>query len=240
MESDSIQEPFLNYQKDEELGEEEQIKKTIRGGFISKVFGIVLFQLILTSMVVALGFMFPGLKNLMLTSNFLLYLNYLISLGCLIFPLFNPRIFREVPYNYILLIIFTLSYSWLVAAFTCQYSVRSVMIALFLTTIVVGSLTVYAWYTSEDFTALGGILFTGLVLLFFSWLILMIFPIPFLRMLKFYFGLILFCIYLVYDIQIVKGGGMYQIGEDDYIIAAINIYLDIIMIFIHILSKSKK
>merc|ERR1719235_2086474 len=45
-----------------------------------------------------------------------------------------------------------------------------------------------------------------------------------------------FSIYLLYDIQLVMGGKRVQIGPDEYVFAALNIYTDIIMIFLYILQ----
>ena len=43
--------------------------------------------------------------------------------------------------------------------------------------------------------------------------------------------------YLVYDTQIMMGGGkMYAISPEEYIFAALNLYLDIINMFLYILQ----
>ena len=51
-------------------------------------------------------------------------------------------------------------------------------------------------------------------------------------------GVILFSFYLIFDTQLILGGeGKYaSIGNDDYILAAMILYLDIINIFIYILQ----
>lgn len=51
-----------------------------------------------------------------------------------------------------------------------------------------------------------------------------------------YAGLIVFCIYLIYDVQLIVGKNNIKFSEDDYILAAINLYVDIIAIFIRILA----
>ena len=43
--------------------------------------------------------------------------------------------------------------------------------------------------------------------------------------------------YLVYDTQIMMGGGkMYSISPEEYIFAALNLYLDIVNLFLYILQ----
>ena len=48
-------------------------------------------------------------------------------------------------------------------------------------------------------------------------------------------SVVLFGIYLIYDIQLIVGGKRYQLEIDDYIIGALALYIDIIRIFIEIL-----
>ena len=64
----------------------------------------------------------------------------------------------------------------------------------------------------------------------------MFISIPLFNILSIYGGLVLFSIYLIYDIQLIVGNKSHQFGEDDYILAALNLYLDIISLFIRILS----
>lgn len=47
---------------------------------------------------------------------------------------------------------------------------------------------------------------------------------------------LLFCIYLVADTQMILGRGTYSYGLDDAYLAAIQIYIDIIQLFLHLLS----
>ena len=46
----------------------------------------------------------------------------------------------------------------------------------------------------------------------------------------------IFGIYLVYDTQLIANGKRYGLSLDDYVIAAIVIYLDVIYIFLRVLS----
>lgn len=50
-------------------------------------------------------------------------------------------------------------------------------------------------------------------------------------------SVVLFFQYLVYDTQIMMGGGkMYSISPEEYIFAALNLYLDIVNLFLYILQ----
>ena len=112
----------------------------------------------------------------------------------------------------------------------------AVIIAAAITTAIVGVLTIYAIQTKYDFTFMGGVLCGLLVALMVCSLIKIFLPHSKVMELIFAgFGAILFSAYLVYDIQRLMAHKENQIGVDDYILAAITIYLDIINIFIYVL-----
>lgn len=47
----------------------------------------------------------------------------------------------------------------------------------------------------------------------------------------------IFSMYLIYDTQLMLGGKhKYSISPEEYIFAALNLYLDIVQIFMHILA----
>jgi protein lifeguard len=47
---------------------------------------------------------------------------------------------------------------------------------------------------------------------------------------------ILFTAFLIYDLQMLMGGGAREVSPDEYIFAAANIYLDIVQIFLNVLN----
>jgi FtsH-binding integral membrane protein len=50
-------------------------------------------------------------------------------------------------------------------------------------------------------------------------------------------GALLFSVYLVYDTQLMMGGKhKYSISPEEYVFAALNLYLDIVQIFLYILQ----
>lgn len=245
MEYDDVNEPLMNQDKEDNFedtfaGIDQEIKDTMRKGFISKVFGIVGYQMILLFVFVFIAYSFPSFRSLLLTSRFFFYLFFIISLLFLIVPIFKPDIFRKVPLNYIILTLFTLSYSWCIAAIVVGYTKQSVLYALFLTAITVFSLGFYAIITKKDFTVLGGTLFCALILFIIGTTIFFFIDIRLYVMLEIYGGLILFSIYLIYDIQLIVGNRSHEFKEDDYILAAINLYIDIIAIFLRILAITGK
>lgn len=233
---DNARDPLLGLNKEEDNEIEKRVQKQIRVGFMTKVFGIVAYQMIILFLVVLLGFLNKSFRIWLLTSYSIYILAFIIFMSCLVAPIFKPQLYQKVPTNYIILTLFTLSYSWWIAEFTVRFTPTSVLVALGLTVLVTLALTLYALFTKEDYTLMGGTLFISLFLLIIISFIFAFIAIPLLYLLLIFAGLILFSAYLLYDVQLLIGSGQKKFGEDDYILAAINIYLDIIGIFIRILA----
>ena len=143
---------FWNYQGDENDDNiSKEIAKKIRGGFIAKVYGILLYQLFITTLIVGLGIACSPFKKVLLESGFLFTLSIIIFFSCLLLPISYPNIYQQVPINYIAMTIFTVGYSWIVAYLTCNFYFYSAMFALFFTFINMISLTIYAKIAEKDF-----------------------------------------------------------------------------------------
>ena len=143
---------------------------------------------------------------------------------------------RKVPTNFILLSIFTLAFSYIVTMTTAEFPPQTIMIAALLTCGIVVALTVYACTTKTDFTICGGLLFVlGFVLIIASLMAIFIRSRIFEIVIS-ALSVVLFSIYLVYDTQLILGKGELKLQIDDYIFAALNLYLDIVIIFLEILK----
>ena len=53
------------------------------------------------------------------------------------------------------------------------------------------------------------------------------------------FGIIIFGIYIIIDTKMIIGGERFEISYDDYIFAAMILYIDIIRLFLYILAMLK-
>ena len=108
-----------------------------------------------------------------------------------------------------------------------------------MTATVTVALTIYAFQTKYDFTAQGGLLSSFLTILIVFGLFNIIFGASQLTQTVYAaFGALLFSAYLVYDTQLLVGGEhkQYQLSPDDYVFAAVVIYLDIINLFLYLLE----
>merc|ERR1712070_132853 len=146
---------------------------------------------------------------------------------------------RKVPYNYMFLLLVTVCEAVIVGFVSAMYTTESVVMALVMTSGIFIGLTIYAFTTKTDFTGMGGYLMAALLGLCFTSLLCMFFPAsPMMQTILGGAGAILFSFYIVYDTQLICGGKhkKHQFGVDDYVFAALNIYLDIINLFLYLLE----
>jgi modulator of FtsH protease len=92
------------------------------------------------------------------------------------------------------------------------------------------SLSAYVHATRKDFSALGGMLFVGLIVLLVASLVGLFIPSQAYQMAIAGVSALIFCGYILYDTSEIIHG-----GETNYIIAAMRLYLDIINLFLDLL-----
>lgn len=210
------------------------INREIRRGFIKKVYGILSIQLLLTVLVSSFTIN-QGFKKFIFEQTWMVFLCLGLNLTTMITLICSKKYARTVPINYILLIIFTLSEAYLVASICAVADYRIVLTAAGLTAVVTLALTIYAINTESDITMLGGVLFASLTILVFLTLVSFFLRLDFIYYICCGLGALVYSVYLVYDTQLIMGkfGNDYQV--DDYILAALMIYIDIIQIFVELL-----
>lgn len=148
---------------------------------------------------------------------------------------------RAFPLNYILLAVYTVFHSYLIAAITMQYKQNTVVGAMVLTLGMFISLTAYACFTKTDMTKCGGFIWTSVMMVFLFFILIFVFN-PF-RSKWWYLALCcvliaLISMYIIYDTQIIVGGKhrRYALEVDDYCIGALILYSDILMLFLYVLQ----
>ncbi len=102
-----------------------------------------------------------------------------------------------------------------------------------MTTGVAGALSIYAATTKTDFTMMGGMLFACSIGLLLFGIFAGIFykTCPVLHIFFCLIAIVLYSIYLIYDIQLLVGGKTYEFTIDDYVIASVCLYIDIMLLF---------
>lgn len=213
--------------------------KTIRLGFIRRVFAVLMLQLATTVGFICL-FLFEERVKFYVQRSWGMYISAYVLFFVLYFVLVCCEgVRRSSPANIILLTAFTLSLSYLVGVISSFHQTNIVLIMMGVTTLVCASVMIFACQTKYDFTTWGGVLFCAAVAIFF----LSIFT-PLWLALNTTVGKILiggllalvFVAFLAYDVQLVMGGKKYELGPEEYILASLILYIDIVYIFLLLLA----
>jgi len=153
-----------------------------------------------------------------------------MGLICMLFKYKNSH-----PRNLQVLALFTVVESFIVGAVCAMYKERdmgmSVLYAFISTCIVLLLLTLWTLQSKHDFSFMGTGLFVclwlmicwGLVNWLFGWHMTFLYGL---------LGALLFCGFIIYDTKQIQT----KYGYDEYVVAAIELYLDFINLFLYILS----
>lgn len=200
----------------------------IRMGFLRKVFGILSAQLLLTTLVASVVMFTPIARFYINENDWLVTVAFLLSI-ILLLALMVKR--RETPINYVLLTAFTAVEAYSIAVVVTFYDQLAVLQAFILTACVVVGLMVYTFQTKRDFSAWGAGLFSCLWILIFAGILQMFLGSTQMEMLLSVGGAVIFSLFIVYDTHMI----MHKLSPEEYILATIDLYLDIINLFLHIL-----
>ncbi|XP_055347483.1 protein lifeguard 1-like [Paramacrobiotus metropolitanus] len=208
----------------------------IRKGFIRKVFGILVVQLIVTMLIIAMFIYVDEVRLYASTHIWMVWTALLLTLMMLIVLACADDIRRRTPWNFILLGLFTLFEGWMLGCFASVFSSNEVLLAVGIVTIVVIALTIFALQTKWDFTTLGGMLVVFVMVLLLFGIIAIFVQSNILNIVYASLAALIFGFYLVFDIQLMLGGKhKYSISPEEYIFAALSLYIDIVLLFMEIL-----
>ncbi|CAA6662770.1 unnamed protein product [Spirodela intermedia] len=208
----------------------------LRWAFIRKIYFILAVQLLLTVAVASVVVFVRPIPHFFVSSG--------AGLGIYIFLVILPLIVlcplyyyhQRHPVNYLLLAVFTLSLSFSVGL-TCAFTSGKVILeSAILTSVVVVSLTLYTYWAAKrghDFQFLGPFLFVALLILIVFAFIQLVFPLGRLSVMIYgALAAVIFCGYIIYDTDnLIK-----RYTYDEYIWAAVSLYLDIINLFLSLLT----
>lgn len=208
----------------------------LRWGFIRKVYSIIAIQLLATIIVGAVVVSYHPIAHFFTSSGggLACYIILIITPFIVLCPLYYYH--QSHPVNYVLLSIFTLSLAFAVGL-TCAFTSGKVILeSVILTSAVVVSLTLYTFWAAKrghDFNFLGPFLFGSLIVLMIFALIQIFFPLGKIGVMIYgCIASIIFCGYIVYDTDnLIK-----RYTYDEYIWAAVALYLDIINLFLSLLT----
>ncbi|NXN22677.1 LFG4 protein, partial [Nycticryphes semicollaris] len=201
----------------------------IRMAFLRKVYSILSIQVLLTTVTSAIFLYSTGVQAFVHERPALLLLSAFGSLAIIV----ALTIYRhQHPVNLYLLFGFvSISTNSILINPGIFYDVSIVLQAFILTTAVFLGLTAYTLQSKRDFSKFGAGLFTCLWILIFSGFLRLFFYSETIELVFAAAGALLFCGFIIYDTHLL----MHKLSPEEYILAAINLYLDIINLFLHLL-----
>ena len=212
----------------------------IRKDFISKVYTILWFQLLFTSSFIGICNQAPVVANFIKSSvgiN-LCYISFVVLFILMICLMCNNNLIKQNPYNWIFTISFTILMTYIMGIVGVMYSTKLLLLGGMSTLGIFSGLTIYAWQTKYDYTTIGNYLLISLIgLIMFGFLSFFI-ESAILNIFYSVIGSIIFSFYIVYDTQLIVGGTnrKIQLSVNDFAIASITLYLDVLNLFLFILD----
>ncbi|OMJ85699.1 hypothetical protein SteCoe_12974 [Stentor coeruleus] len=225
-------EPLLPYGKEVDSDRKGELKR----GFIRKVLGIVTVQVAITTMIVY--YMISDQERVTwlktdgigcLIGAFIGYIAVVIAVICC------KKVARQVPINYIMLLVLTVCMSYIVGFICSFYDVGDVVKAFFIAAVTSFALTVYALTAKVKLSYIVG----AIIAVFVATLVVLILFLvsgfsSTLWAFYCFLGVIIYSLFLIYDVKRISKD-KHGIKHDDYILGALLIYVDIIDLFLMIL-----
>lgn len=201
----------------------------VRLAFLRKVYGILSVQLAMTTLVSGFIMLTPSIQLFMVRNSWIMMINILANV-VLTFPLIAKR--QEYPTNFYLMGAFTLCNSLSLGMIISQYDLLIVSQAFFLTAIIVIGLTMYTLQSTKDFQWMGGMLYSALMVSAVGGLLHIFFRNSAMETMLSVLGAFIFAGYIIYDTQLI----MKHLSAEEYVIGVLNLYMDIINLFVKILK----
>ncbi|KAL6005247.1 Protein LIFEGUARD 4 [Asimina triloba] len=208
----------------------------LRWDFVRKVYCILSIQLLMTVAVAAAVVYIHPIAHFFAHTKEGLIVYIGLSVLNLILLLLLAYFHRKHPVNFVLLILFTVSISFQIGLACSFAGGKVVMQAAILTTVIVVSLTLYTFWAAKrgsDFSKLGPFLFAALLMLMILSLIQVFIPFgKVTNMIIAAVSALIFCGFILFDTDnLIK-----RYSYDEYIPAALCLYLDIINLFLSLLT----
>jgi len=210
-----------------------------RMGFVQKVYGIVALQVGVTALMCLLSMVNLTILQFMLDPG-IIALSTICLIVITLMLCCSKDMRSAVPRNYCLLLIFTLCEGHLVSIVCNSYSPETVALALVLTAGIFFVMTGYAMTAKKDYTISWKLMLALICASLLIGVLKFFFNSSALEILTCFLGIVIACFYILYDTQRLIGNHNCKFDLDDYILAALDIYLNIIKLFLELLKLLDK
>ncbi|KAJ1195604.1 hypothetical protein NDU88_004881 [Pleurodeles waltl] len=210
--------------------------KQIRRAFIRKVFLVLTLQLLVTFSFVCIFTFVDGVKVYVKRNRWTYYVSYAIFFVSLITLSCCGEFRRKHPWNLVALSVLTLSLSYMVGMIASFYDTDIVIMAVGITAVVCFTVVLFSLQTKYDFTSCMGVMMVCLIVLLVFSILCIFIRNKILQIVYASLGALLFTCFLAIDTQMILGNKQLSLSPEEYVFAALNLYTDIINIFLYILA----
>ncbi|XP_053103899.1 protein lifeguard 1-like [Hemicordylus capensis] len=210
--------------------------KSCRQSFIRKVFLVLSAQLSVTLAIVIVFSFVKEVKMFVRSHIWILYASIIVYLVTSLTLICCRQFQRKHPWNLIALSLLTLSLSYLMGMLAGFYRTNTVLMAVGITVAVCFSVVIFSMQTKLDFTQCWGLLFVAVVVLILFSILCMFVRSRILDIIYASLGALIFTCFLAFDTQLLLGNKELALSPEEYIFAALILYLDIVQIFQFILQ----
>ncbi|XP_030456697.1 protein LIFEGUARD 4-like [Syzygium oleosum] len=208
----------------------------LRWAFVRKVYAILLSQLLLTAGVAAaVALVKPVSRFIAETWPGSMVVLVLVVLVFILMRALSSH-HKRYPVNFVLLGLYTVTLAFMVGLACAFMEEKIILESAILTSVAIVALTCYTFWAvkrGRDFSFLAPFLFASLLVLLVFTLIQIFFPLGKLStMIHGCLGAIVFAAYIVYD----TGNLIKRLSYDEYIWAAVALYLDVLNLFLSFIN----
>ncbi|KAF4788774.1 Protein lifeguard 1 [Turdus rufiventris] len=231
--------------------------KSVRQAFIRKVFLVLTLQLTVTFAFVTVFTFVKGVRGFVQRNVWTYYVSYAVFFISLIVLSCCGDFRRKHPWNLVSLVgcqesgdplgrgglgvpgwksILTVSLSYMVGMIASFYDTEAVIMAVGITVVVCFTVVIFSLQTKYDFTSCRGVLVVCLVVLMLFAILCIFIRNRIMEIVYASMGALLFTCFLAVDTQLILGNKQLALSPEEYVFAALNLYTDIINIFLYILA----
>ena len=118
--------------------------------FIFKVYLHILFEVIICLIMITFSFKIRAFQNLIVSNKIIFYIMFVIAFITFINPFFNDKLLKKFPYNYIYLLIFVLSVSYILCKIVVSFNPNMIKISGILLICEIFGLLIYSYINKNE------------------------------------------------------------------------------------------
>jgi len=215
---------------------DEFTETSIRHAFIRKVFSLLSICLLIAFGMCLGARLITPVREWLLVNGWVPLVAAIIMLILSLVIICVPKASEKVPINYILLFSYATAAGFVLAGIGAYYDLEILLLAVGTTVVVSVVLILFACQVKYDFTKWYPYVLVGLVVLILMGIIGIFVRVEWYQIVIGVIGTLIFSFLLVLDTQMIVGGKRkMQFSVDQYILATLTMFADIMNMFLYIL-----